>query len=54
MGLSWGGIASLQAATKQPPALKAVIAVGSSVDRYYDDAGYLVGWHGYRIDGNDN
>ncbi len=43
MGLSWGGIASLQAATKQPPALKAVIAVGSSVDRYYDDAGYLVG-----------
>lgn len=43
MGLSWGGIASMQAATKQPPALKAIIPVGSSVDRYYDDAGYLVG-----------
>ena len=43
MGLSWGGIASLQAAVKQPPALKAIIPVGSSVDRYYDDAGYLVG-----------
>ena len=43
MGLSWGGIASLQAAVNQPPALKAIIPVGSSVDRYYDDGGYLVG-----------
>jgi predicted acyl esterase len=43
MGLSWGGIASLQAAIKQPPALKAIIPVGSSLDRYYDDAGYLMG-----------
>ncbi len=43
MGLSWGGIASLQAATRQPPALRAVIAVGASVDRYYDDGAYLVG-----------
>ena len=43
MGLSWGGIASLQAATKQPPALKAIIPVGASVDRYYDDGGYLAG-----------
>ncbi len=43
MGLSWGGIASLQAATKQPPALKAIIPVGASVDRYYDDGAYLVG-----------
>lgn len=43
MGLSWGGIASLQAAVKQPPALKAIIAVGASVDRYYDDGGYLIG-----------
>ena len=43
MGISWGGIASLQAAIRQPPALKAVIPVGASVDRYYDDGGYLVG-----------
>ena len=43
MGISWGGIASLQAATRQPPALKAIIPVGASVDRYYDDGGYLVG-----------
>ena len=40
MGISWGGIASLQAATHQPEALKAVIPVGASVDRYYDDGGY--------------
>ncbi len=43
MGLSWGGIASMQAAIKQPPALKAIIPVGASVDRYYDDGGYLMG-----------
>ena len=42
-GLSWGGIASMQAATHQPPALKAIVPVGASVDRYYDDGGYLVG-----------
>ena len=43
MGISWGGIASLQAATHQPPALKAIIPVCASVDRYYDDGGYLFG-----------
>nr|WP_309504454.1 CocE/NonD family hydrolase [uncultured Roseovarius sp.] len=43
MGLSWGGIASMQAAIRQPAALKAIIPVGASVDRYYDDGGYLVG-----------
>lgn len=43
MGLSWGGIASMQAAIKQPPALKAIIPVGASLDRYYDDGGYLMG-----------
>ncbi len=43
MGLSWGGIASMQAASHQPEALKAVIPVGVSIDRYYDDGGYLVG-----------
>ena len=43
MGISWGGIASLQAATHQPAALKAIIPVCASVDRYYDDGGYLFG-----------
>ena len=43
IGLSWGGIASLQAAIKKPSALKAIIPVGASLDRYYDDGGYLLG-----------
>ena len=43
IGLSWGGIASLQAAAKKPSALKAIIPVGASLDRYYDDGGYLLG-----------
>ena len=43
MGLSWGGIASMQTAVRQPDALKAIIPVGASVDRYYDDGGYLWG-----------
>ena len=42
MGLSWGGIASMQAAINQPPALKAILPVGASLDRYYDDGGYLM------------
>ncbi len=43
MGISWGGIVGLQAATHRPPALKAVIAVGASADRYYDDGSYFLG-----------
>jgi predicted acyl esterase len=43
MGLSWGGIASMQAALRQPDALKAIIPIGASVDRYYADGAYLVG-----------
>lgn len=42
-GLSWGGITTLQLASHQPSALKTIIPVGASVDRYYDDAGYFVG-----------
>lgn len=45
MGYSWGGITSMQIASRQPPALKAIIPVTSSVDRYYDDAGYFMGCH---------
>ena len=36
-GTSWGGTASLQAAVDAPPALKAVIAVCATHDRYEDD-----------------
>ena len=42
-GLSWGGITSLQMACHRPPALKAIVPVGASDDRYYDDGCYFVG-----------
>ncbi|MGB5707910.1 MAG: CocE/NonD family hydrolase [Arenicellales bacterium] len=47
MGISWGGFNSLQLAALQPPALKAVIAIGTTVDRYNDDIHYKNGSHLY-------
>ncbi len=43
MGKSWGGFNSLQVAALQPPALKAIITVCSTDDRYADDAHYMGG-----------
>lgn len=43
MGISWGGFNSLQIAALRPPALKAVIAIGTTVDRYNDDIHYKNG-----------
>ena len=43
MGISWGGFNSLQIAALQPAALKAVISIGSTVDRYNDDIHYKNG-----------
>ena len=43
MGYSWGGITSMPVACLNPPALKAIIPVTSSVDRYYDDGAYFMG-----------
>jgi len=43
MGISWGGIAALQAATYRHPALKAIVPVCASDDRYYDDGSYFLG-----------
>ncbi len=43
MGISWGGFNSLQVAALQAPALKAVISIGSTVDRYNDDIHYKNG-----------
>lgn len=42
-GISWGGFNALQVAAKQPPALKAVIALCCSDDRYADDVHYYGG-----------
>ena len=43
MGISWGGFNALQVAALQPPALKAVIALSTTVDRYHDDIHYKGG-----------
>ena len=43
MGISWGGFNSLQIAALKPAALKAVIAIGTTVDRYNDDIHYKNG-----------
>ena len=42
-GISWGGFNSLQVAALRPPALKAIITLCASDDRYSDDAHYMGG-----------
>ena len=43
MGKSWGGFNALQIAALRPPALKAIITVCSTDDRYADDVHYMGG-----------
>ncbi|WP_157077328.1 CocE/NonD family hydrolase [Robertmurraya korlensis] len=43
IGKSWGGFSSLQVAAKQHPALKAIITLCSTDDRYADDVHYMGG-----------
>lgn len=43
MGKSWGGFNCLQVAALQPPALKAIITVCSTTDRFGDDIHYKGG-----------
>ncbi len=43
MGKSWGGFNGLQVAARRPPALKCVITVFSTDDRYADDVHYVGG-----------
>ena len=43
IGISWGGFNGLQVAARQPEALKAVISVCSTDDRYADDVHYMGG-----------
>ncbi|MDH6265868.1 putative CocE/NonD family hydrolase [Rhizobium sp. SG_E_25_P2] len=42
-GISWGGFNALQVAARRPPALKAVIALCCSDERYADDVHYFGG-----------
>ena len=46
-GISWGGINSLQVAARRPPALKAIMPMGSCDRRYTDDAHYIGGALGH-------
>jgi predicted acyl esterase len=55
-GISWGGFNALQVAALRPPALKAVVTLCSTDDRYADDVHYMggaklasadVGWGGF-------
>jgi len=42
-GISWGGFNSIQIAMRQPPALKAIVAVEASDDMFHDDVHYIDG-----------
>ena len=42
-GISWGGFNALQVAARQPPALKAIVTICSTDDRYEDDIHYKGG-----------
>lgn len=42
-GVSWGGFNALQTAARRPPALRAVLSVCASDDRYADDVHYRGG-----------
>jgi uncharacterized protein len=43
IGKSWGGFAALQVAARRPAALKAIVAVCATDDRYGDDAHFMGG-----------
>ncbi len=42
-GISWGGFNGMQIAARRPKALKAVISIGTTVDRFADDIHYKGG-----------
>ncbi len=43
IGISWGGFNGLQVAARRPPALKAIVTVCSTDDRYADDCHFMGG-----------
>ena len=61
IGISWGGFNGLQIAARQPPALKTIITVGSTDDRYATDIHWVGGclskdnfdWSATMFAGND-
>jgi len=47
-GISWGGFNAIQVAMRQPPALKAILAIDASDDLFHDDVHYIDG--AYHVD----
>jgi putative CocE/NonD family hydrolase len=45
VGISWGGFNALQVAARRPAALRAILTVCSTDDRYADDMHYMGGAH---------
>lgn len=45
VGISWGGFNALQVAARRPAALRAIVTVCSTDDRYADDMHYMGGAH---------
>ncbi|MGI9498706.1 MAG: CocE/NonD family hydrolase [Geminicoccaceae bacterium] len=43
IGISWGGFNGLQVAARRPPALKAIVSICSTDDRYADDIHHMGG-----------
>ncbi|HUS55118.1 MAG TPA: CocE/NonD family hydrolase [Thermohalobaculum sp.] len=43
IGISWGGFNGLQVAARRPPALKAIVSICSTDDRYADDIHFMGG-----------
>ncbi len=43
IGISWGGFNGLQIAARRPPALKAIVTICSTDDRYADDIHFMGG-----------
>lgn len=42
-GISWGGFNAIQVAMRQPPALKAILAIDASDDLFHDDIHFIDG-----------
>ena len=42
-GISWGGFNSLQMAMRNPPALKAIIAIDATEELFHDDVHFIDG-----------
>ena len=42
-GISWGGFNAIQMAMRNPPALKAIIAIDATEDLYQDDVHFMDG-----------